>query len=157
MHEKRYKHLKCDTYSIRHGYDKKKCLVHARCCYTPERMVATAQYLNVEGSDLFSGILMSQSFDGGITWSEFETQSGLAPISDEKYVTVACDATPMYHKKTNTVLLLGHTTEYENGAMSPTGRKRQTFFSVFNKEKNEFGQMRRNDTTKPSPRAGKGD
>lgn len=134
--------MKFDTYSIRRGYDKKKCLVHARCCYTPNFMVATAQYLNVAGCDLFSGILMSQSFDEGKTWSAFEAQSGLAPIIEGEYITVGCDATPMYHKQTDKILLLGHTAEYEKGAMSPTGRKRYTFYSVFDKDKNEFGQMK---------------
>lgn len=133
--------MKCDTYSIRHGYDKKRCLVHARCCYAPGMMIATAQYLNVDGCDLFSGILMSQSFDEGKTWSEFEVQKGLSPIDDGVYMTVGSDATPMYHKNTDKILLLGHTVEYEKGAMSPTGRRRYTSYSVFDKEKNEFGQM----------------
>ena len=134
--------MKCDTRSIRHGYDKKSCLVHARCCHAPERILATAQYLNVAGSDLFSGILMSQSFDDGTTWSEFQEQEGLAPIIDSEYITVGCDATPMYHKKTNSILLLGHTTQYEKGGMSPTKHNRHTFYSVFNEGKNEFEQMR---------------
>lgn len=134
--------MKCDTYSIRHGYDKKKCLVHARCCYTPGFMLATAQYLNVAGCDLFSGILMSASYDDGKTWTEFTEQKGLWPLKDDTYITVGSDATPMYHKKTDTILLLGHTAEYEKGAMRPTGRKRNTFYSVFDKEKKEFRQMK---------------
>jgi hypothetical protein len=105
-------------------------------------MVATAQYLNVAGMDLFSGILVSQSFDEGATWSDFEEQKGLAPIVDQEYMTVGCDATPMYHKKTDTVLLLGQTTEYKKGAMSSTGRYRHTFYSILDKRTNEFGPMR---------------
>ncbi len=134
--------MKCDMYSIRHGYDKKKCLVHARCCYTMDLMVATAQYLNVAGCDLFSGIRMSVSTDDGNTWSEFEVQKGLQPIEDGKYVTVGCDATPMYHKKTDNIILLGQTAEYEKGTLHPSGRKRNTFYSVFDKEKKEFRQMK---------------
>jgi hypothetical protein len=105
-------------------------------------MLATSQYLNVAGSDLFSGILMSQSFDEGKTWSEFRAQEGLSPIVIGEYITVGCDATPMYHKKTDTILLLGHTTEYTKGATSPSGRHRQTFYSVFDKSKNAFGEMK---------------
>ena len=134
--------MKCDTYSIRHGYDKKKCLVHARCCCAPGYMIATAQYLNVAGSDLFSGILLSVSEDDGVTWSEFVEQKGLMPIEDGQYTTVGCDATPMYHKKTGHVLLLGHTAEYEKGAMHPNGRRRNTFYSVYDKTKKEFRQMK---------------
>ena len=134
--------MKCDTRSIRHGYDKKKCLVHARCCYTTDLMVATSQYLNVAGCDLFSGLLMSFSTDDGNNWSEFEFQNELSPIENGDYITVGCDATPMHHKRTDKILLLGHTAEYTKDAMQPTGRRRLTFYSVFDKEKNEFGQMK---------------
>jgi hypothetical protein len=105
-------------------------------------MIATAQYLNVAGSDLFSGILMSQSFDEGQTWSEFKEQEGLKPIIDGDRITVGCDGTPMYHKKTGKVLLLGHTAEYKAGGLHPTGKKRCTFYSVFDYDKNEFSKMR---------------
>ena len=134
--------MKFNTYSIRHGYDKKKCLVHARCCDAPDFMLATAQYLNVAGSDLFTGILMSQSFDGGKTWSEFEAQEGLKPIVEGDITTVGCDGTPTFHKKTGKILLTGHTAQYQEGFMHPIGKKRYTFYSVFDYDKNEFSKMR---------------
>lgn len=134
--------MKCNTYSIRSGYDKEKCLVHARCCATPDMMIATAQYLNVKGCDAFSGILMSTSNDKGKSWSEFRVQDGLLPIIEGDYTTVGCDATPMYHKKTGKILLLGHTAEYEKDALHPTGRRRHTFYSVFDEKKNEFSKMK---------------
>ena len=105
-------------------------------------MIATAQYLNVAGSDLFSGILLSKSYDDGKTWTEFEVQNGLKPIECGERITVGCDATPMYHKKTDQILLLGHTAEYEKDAMHPSGRKRHTFYSVFDKDKEEFRPMK---------------
>lgn len=132
-----------NTYSIRHGYDKKKCLVHARCCETPGFMIATAQYLDVAGSDLFTGILMSQSFDGGKTWSEFKEQEGLYPIVEGGgYTTVGCDGTPMYHKKTGKVLLLGHTARYKSGELRPCEGVRYTFYSVFDDKRNAFSKIR---------------
>lgn len=141
--------MKFETHSIRHGYDKKKCLVHARCCYTPDFMIATAQYLNVDGCDDFSGIMMSQSFDEGKTWSEFKEQEGLLPIVENEIRIVGCDGTPMYHKKTGKVLLLGHTASYTKdgnipiGAFEEAGKcKAYTFYSVFDKEKNEFSKMK---------------
>ena len=45
--------MKFNTFSIRNGYDGKKCFVHARCCVAPDMMLATAQYLDVTGCDLF--------------------------------------------------------------------------------------------------------
>lgn len=134
--------IKCETYSIRHGYDKKKCLVHARCCSAPDFMLATAQYLDVNGCDLFSGILMSISEDNGKTWSEFKEQNGLRPIVNGPYRTVGCDATPMYHKKTDRVLLLGHTAEYEADALCGNGRTRHTFYSVFDQKQKMFSPMK---------------
>lgn len=134
--------MKCETYSIRHGYDKEKCLVHARCCVAPGFMLATAQYLAVSGCDLFSGIRLSLSFDDGRTWSDFKEQRGLMPIEDGNYLTVGSDATPMYHKKTGKILLLGHTVEYKKGASEPTGLHRYTFYSVFDYGKKEFSKMR---------------
>ena len=134
--------MKCKTYAIRKGYDGKRCLVHARCCYTPDIMVATAQYLDVEGCDLFSGLLMSTSKDDGKTWSEFEFQKGLSPIEEGDLITVGCDATPIHHKKTDKILLLGQTTEYKKGEKCPTENRRYTFYSIYDKEKNEFSEMK---------------
>lgn len=134
--------MKCKTYAIRKGYDGKRCLVHARCCYTPDIMVATAQYLDVEGCDLFSGLLMSTSKDDGKTWSEFEFQKGLSLIEEGDLITVGCDATPIHHKKTDKILLLGQTTEYKKGEKCPTENRRYTFYSIYDKEKNEFSEMK---------------
>ena len=134
--------LNCTASVIRKGWDKKRCLVHARCCFAPGIAVATAQYLDVSGSDLFSGILLSTSRDGGKTFSEFVPQPGLAPITEGEYTTVACDATPMLHKKTGKILLIGHTAEYKAGASHPTGRRRYTFYSVYDPETNAFSPMR---------------
>lgn len=134
--------MKLQSNIIRSGFDGKRCLVHARCCRTPERMLATAQYLDIAGSDLFSGLLMSSSIDGGKNWTEFLPQAGLAPIPYDSGILVGCDATPMYHKKTGKVLLLGQTAHYTQGGTAPTGKNRQTFFSVYDEVANTFGQMR---------------
>ena len=134
--------MNCSIYPIRSGYDGKQCLVHARCCDSPYGMIAIAQYLNVAGSDLFSGILMSKSTDGGKNWSDFAPQPGLAPIEGRNTITVGCDGTPMYHKKTGKVLLLGHTAEYGKGQMKPSGNRRYTFYSVYCPEDGQFQTMR---------------
>lgn len=134
--------MKIRTRTIREGYDGKRCLVHARCCETPDFLLATAQYLEVEGCDLFSGILMSQSYDGGESWSEFKAQAGLAPIKSGDIITVCCDATPMYHNKTGRTLLLGITTHYKEDSLSAVSGDRKTFYSVFDTDKNEFSNCK---------------
>ena len=133
--------MNVNTSIIRSGYDGKKCLVHARCCFTPEFALATAQYLDVSGSDLFDGILCSMSYDGGKTWSEFKSQEGLMPVKDGKFTYVGCDGTPMYHKKTGKVILMGHTAGYEEGMLHLTGKKRSTFYSVFDEKTEKFSKM----------------
>lgn len=134
--------MQCRTHAIRNGYDGKQCLVHARCTPAPDFWLATAQYLNVEGSDLFSGLLCSISHDEGETWSEFVPEEGLAPIIEGNKITVGCDATPLYHKKTGKILLLGHTAEYRTGDMHPTGKTRHTFWSVYDPAAGAFSPMR---------------
>lgn len=132
-----------DTFPIRSGYDGKKCLVHARCCYVKDDfMIATAQYLDVTGCDLFDGIKMSQSFDGGKTWSAFVDQKGLEPIIEDDIITVGCDGTPMLHKKSQKVIVLGHTAQYSKDGKLAENRVRSTFYSVFNCEKNEFSKIK---------------
>ncbi len=133
--------MKCETFAIRSGFDGEKCLVHARCCYSPGMMLATAQYLTVAGSDLFSGICSSFSFDDGRTWSQFAFQPGLAPTEKNGFITVGCDATPLWHKKTGKIILLGHTARYLKGASSPSGNVRSTFYSVFDEKLKRFEKM----------------
>lgn len=130
------------TYVVRNGYDGKKCLVHARCCDSPYGLIATAQDLVVEGCDLFEGIQMSVSTDGGKHWSEFTPQKGLAPIRDAQGIHVGCDGTPMFHRKSGKVLLLGHTAHYSPEAMQPSGKVRHTFYSVYDEKKDCFTQMK---------------
>ncbi len=133
------------THIMRKGYDGKKCFVHARCCFAPDMAIATAQYLDVKGSDLFSGIYMSKSLDAGKTWSELVPQNGLLPIVEDDITTVGCDGTPMYHKKTGKVLLLGHTAQYTKDALHPIlgdERKKHTFYSVYDEEKDAFAKMK---------------
>jgi len=125
---------------LRSGYDGKKCFVHARCCFAPWVAVATAQYLDVNGSDVFSGIYMSVSADEGRSWSDFKQQKGLIsePMSDGRR-TVCCDGTPMYHKKTDTVVLIGHTASYKaDGKTLDRTIPRLTFYCVLRKGDSEF-------------------
>lgn len=135
--------MKCETNIIRSGYNFKKCLVHARCAYSPDMMIATAQYLDVTKCDVFESILLSISEDDGKTWSEFKYQEGLASIFGPDRETVACDATPMYHKKTGKFLLLGATTQYGIQDKNIIDvRIQNTFYSVFDEEKREFKKLK---------------
>ena len=134
--------MNIQTHIIRSGFDGRRCLVHARCCQGPDRLIATAQHLDIQGCDLFTGICMSTSTDGGRSWSDFSPQEGLAPISEGQTTLVGCDGTPMYHHKSGKFLLLGHTAQYAQGASAPTGFGRRTFYSVFDSQRNCFSPMK---------------
>lgn len=131
--------MKTEIHTVRSGFAGNQCLVHARCAAMPGKMVATAQYLDIRGSDYFSGILASVSRDGGATWSEFSPQEGLAPMEIPTGTLVCCDGTPLYHQKTGKILLLGQTADYAPGAMHPGWGERRTFYSVFDPETETFG------------------
>lgn len=132
------RHIPRQTNIVRSGYDGKKCLVHARCCRKEGMMLATAQYLNVDGGDLFSGLYMSQSFDGGRNWTEFVPQENMRAVEIGEDIYGLCDATPMYHHKTGKILVLGDTIHYKVGGMGPADRSRSAFYGVFDEEKNAF-------------------
>ena len=134
--------MQITTQKIREGYDGKRCLVHARMCAAPQGWIATAQYLDVTGCDVFDGIQMSVSRDGGATWSEFADQPGLAPLRREDgSIAVGCDGTPMLHRKTGRVLLLGHTAIYAADHKKLLGKyQRSTFYSVL--RDGEFAPIR---------------
>lgn len=134
--------MNIQSHAIRSGFDGKQCFVHARCCAAPFGLIATAQYLDINGSDLFSGISMSFSRDFGKNWSEFIPQAGLAPVPAEDGTLVGCDATPMYHRKTGKILLLGQTAQYPSGASAPSGKNRRTFYSVYSGAEGTFSQMK---------------
>ena len=135
--------LNYKCHAVRSGYNGVRCLVHARCCAAPRLLIATAQYLDVSGCDLFSGLYASRSTDGGETWSDFSPEAALAPIREGNTVTVGCDATPMYHKGCGRVILLGQTATYRNGDKKPMDGKRYTFYSFYDRAAGAFGKMQR--------------
>ncbi len=148
--------MQINTTVIRSGFDGKKCFVHARFCEAPGFLIATAQYLDVSGCDLFGGLYSSKSFDGGRTWTEFVPERGLAAFKKQENTVVGCDGTPMYHKKTGKVIVLGHTAEYEPEGKIPAGTRRSTFYSVYDAQKDEFSRMRFVDMPKGYENCGNG-
>ena len=147
--------MKIEIKKIHEGWDGEKCLVHARGARGEGMTVVTAQYLNVRGDDLFDGLMLSVASGGG-EFSEFVAEPTLAPINSDGLTIVGCDGTPLYHKPTGKILLLGHTTSYAEGDLRPRGGARSTFYSVFDAESGHFGRMRLLDSLPDIPNAGNG-
>jgi hypothetical protein len=133
--------MKKAIYTLRKGYDKKRCIIHARCCFTPWGVIATAQILDVKGSDLFSDVLMSKAESAEGEWDEFAVQRGFQ-INDGNKKIVGCDYTPIYHKNADCVLLIGSTATYLPGRMLPEADGNHLSYSILRKSSNAFEKMK---------------
>ncbi len=132
--------------TIREGFDGKRCYVHARAASNGNELIMTAQYLDVSGCDLFDCLKLSQSRDGGKTWTPFVSEETLAPYTSNGIVSIFCDATPMYHKKTGKFLVIGHTANYFEGKSSPVApkyRRRITPYAVFDETSGHLGELKK--------------
>lgn len=91
------------------------CYVHARGLIMPDGFVImTTQKLDLSGWDVFYGIEIMKTTDGGKTFSKPEIYKNLLRKTlPNKTDIVMCDATPFYHKKTGKILLTGHTAVYD--------------------------------------------
>jgi len=138
---------------IHRGYDRRSCWVHARCAFipgkgdAPETAIVTLQKCVMGTSeavwDLFDGIAIQRSDDGGRTWSLPEMQPAFRRWPEPGGVEVAVsDFTPQWHAATGKLLGLGHTCRYRNGALIPAaGRTRETAWSVFDPARNQWGPV----------------
>ena len=119
------------------------CYVHARAAMTPDGLgVMTSQLLYLKGCDDFSGLEMRKSTDHGKTWSSFKKSATLIRKKyKDGYEMVMCDATPVYHKKTGKIIIIGHSAVYRmqgKTSVIPRDRPRQTLWSVYDTAKDEW-------------------
>lgn len=126
---------------IQKGYDQKSCWVHARCgLVAPDdwtgSMVVTMQKshmgVNEDTWDVFSGLSMMKSYDGGRTWTQPADIATLAPWSEgEGTRVVISDFTPQWHAASSRLLGIGHTCRYQDGKLMAPPRPRKTAYSVY--------------------------
>ncbi|MBQ2748174.1 MAG: exo-alpha-sialidase [Clostridia bacterium] len=138
--------MKIEIHTFEGNYDGKRCLVHARAgALDRDNLVITLQYLNVAGSDDFSPLLVSQSHDGGKSWTPpAPDPSFTMEYADDGTRYTWCDATHLFHKKTGIDLACGHSVSYAADAVVPilTG-KTWTCYSSFDPAANRFTGTRR--------------
>jgi hypothetical protein len=127
---------------IKHAYDGQRCYVHARGLLLKDGFgLITMQKLALSGCDVFYGLEMRKTADGGKTYS--------APIPcrhlDRQYEadgtsTALCDATPFYHKKTGKIILTGHMAQYgaDNALLCHPPRRRLPVYAVYDEEQGDF-------------------
>ena len=125
--------IQLDT--IRSGFDKKTCWVHARAGAipgNPPSVVLTMQKLLLTGSDVFFALNEMRTDDLGKTWSGPVEHADTLGRRDEPggVIVAACDFWPKWHAKTGKLLGIGHTVRYRNNRVMGD-RKRETSFSVY--------------------------
>ena len=134
--------MKIQRKTIKTEFDGTRCYVHARGLILPTGFgLITMQKLELAGSDVFYGLEMIKTEDGGESFSEPMTCKHLHRRYDENgNSTVACDMTPFYHKKSGKIILTGHTAVYgENNRLLKPPRPRVTPYAVYDEKSGDFG------------------
>ncbi len=129
--------MKLTTNIIKGNYDGKQCFVHARACaVNRDRLIMTAQLLNVRGNDAFSGIFTLHSFDGGKSWTKPEKDAAFAPQNaGNGLIYVPSDAAHLFVRSAGTDLCACHQVYYKPGGLQPVfGQKRLCTYSSYDFE-----------------------
>ena len=121
------------------------------CCYTHARggiypdgfAVITTQPLRLSGCDIFYGMELLTSADHGEHWTPIRKSAALTrrPLPGGAEQTLS-DATPMYHRATGKMLLVGHDVLYIDDEIMPPPRPRHTLWSVFGRERADVAPFR---------------
>ena len=128
------------------GFRGETCYTHARAGISPDgQAVITMQPLRLSGSDIFYGMRMMKSGDGGETWSAITPCAHLTRLpwpGTKGAEHVFCDGTPFWHKAPGKFILTGHNAVYINDEIHPDPRPRSTVYSVYDAEKGDFSPFR---------------
>lgn len=139
---------------IARGYDRKTCWAHARCGFVNDEsdhgrdtVIVTLQksFMSLQDHvhDVFSGLSMMRSDDGGSTWSPPVEQSALSRWSEpDGVVGTICDFTSQWHLAKGKLLGIGVTSRYRDGQIASDCQRRETAYAVFDPEKNVWGPAR---------------
>lgn len=118
-----------------------RCYVHARGLILPSGFgIITTQKLELSGCDVFYGLEMMKSHDGGKQFSKpVLCQHLVRRYLDDRSSEVMCDATPFYHQKTGKIILTGHMAVYgADNKLLRSPRPRSTAYAVYNESAGDF-------------------
>lgn len=126
-------------------FNGERCYVHARGLVMPSGFgLLTTQKLELSGCDVFYGLEMTKTHDGGRTFSEIAPCKNLTRTYLPDGTSYAmCDATPFYHKKTGKIILTGHMAMYgKDNSLLSGARPRSTMYAVYDEESGDFEPYR---------------
>ena len=137
--------MKIEINKIGTDFNKERCYVHARGLIMPDGFgIITTQKLELSGCDVFYGLEMIKTYDGGETFSDIVPCKNLTRRYFEDGTSIAMsDATPFYHKKTGKIVLTGHTVWYgKNNSILTEQRRRETPYAVYDETIGDFKPYR---------------
>ena len=127
------------------GFSGERCYVHARGLIRPDGFtIMTAQKLELSGCDVFYGLEMMKSYDGGKTFSAPTLCKNLCRrYFPDGTSLVMSDATPFYHKASDKIILTGHMVWYgADNKILRKARRRAPLYAVYNEEIGDFDAYR---------------
>lgn len=130
--------------TINTNFNGETCFTHARglICENGFGLITT-QPLRLSGSDVFYGMHITTTHDGGKTWSELVPSNTVVRHAfGENMQAAMSDATPMYHKKTGKIILIGHYVIYLNDELLPPPRPRFTTYAVYDEKTGDFSPLK---------------
>ena len=135
--------MKLDIKRIDTDFRGEYCYTHARGAFDGKGFgIITTQPLRLSGNDIFYGMQMLKSFDGGESWGAVEPCENLKRKSlGGGYEMGICDATPFYHRATDKIILIGYKNTYLNDEVAPYGTKNATAYSVYDADAGDFGEL----------------
>jgi hypothetical protein len=126
-------------------FDGERCWVHPRVGIIPKagnkrlpKAVMTLNTLELTGSDVFKGMYSMYTDDLGKSWTAPQVSAALAPRSEQidglTRPVAASDFWPAWHRKSKTLLGIGHTIVYTPEWKVASPRPRHTAYSIYDKK-----------------------
>ncbi len=127
------------------AFDGEFCYTHARAERKGDgEWVMTTQPLLLTGMDVFYGMELLHSPDGR-NWTAPQKRATLTrrPHPEHPEWTQAlCDATPIWHRASGKLLLIGHNAIYgPNNKLAPHPHRRSTLYAVYDESTRDFGEI----------------
>ena len=132
--------MKIELTRISTDFKGERCFTHARCAIRPDGYgIMTTQPLRLSGSDIFYGMYISETRDGGKSWSDLRPSKTLLRRGMGEGREIAfCDATPIYHKASGKFFAVGHYAMYLNDEAAPSPHPRHTLYAVYDEKTGDF-------------------
>ncbi len=132
--------MKIELTRIPTDFKGEKCFTHARCAIREDGYgIMTTQPLRLSGSDIFYGMYISETHDGGKSWSALRPSKTMVRRALGGGVEIAmCDVTPLYHKASGKFLGIGHYAMYVNDEAATAPHPRHTLYAVYDEETGDF-------------------